>query len=122
MSHLFTDDNPETTLKGLGFKTPEKTIESIEKIEEYFNNLEKNQPLNSYTPNNVRPKQYLQTKSEIHYYYCKQKMYRILGLLNRAKVVYKKTGSDKILASIHILMDWMDEYKKYKYYDSNILN
>ena len=113
MSHLFTDDNPETTLKGLGFKTPEKTLNSIKLIEEYFDNLEKTQKLNSYTPNNVRPKQYLQTIDEIHYYYRKQKMYRILGLLNRAKVIYKKTGSDNILASIDILMDWMENYKKY---------
>lgn len=112
MNHLFTDDNPETTLKGLGFKTPKKALESIIKVEEYFDKLEYEQKLDNYTPENVRPRQYIKTMKEKHRYYSKQKMYRILGLLNRAKVIYKKTNSKNIFDSIQILEDWMDNYKK----------
>ena len=64
MSHLFTDDNPETTLTGLGFKTPEKTIESIEKIERYFDYLESQQILGAWTSANTRPREFIETESQ----------------------------------------------------------
>ena len=34
--NLYTDDNPETTLKGLGFKNKEIAIKSIKIVENYF--------------------------------------------------------------------------------------
>ena len=112
MNHLFTDDNPETTLRGLGFKTPQKTLESIERIEAYFDLLESNQIIGDWTPSNVRPHEFIQTLEQCQRYYKKQKMYRVLGLLNRAKVIYRRTGNPNIGASIEILEDWMNLYKK----------
>ena len=112
MEHLFTDDNPETTLKGLGFKTPQKTMESIQKIEEYFNHLEQEQPIGGWTPPIVRPREFIDSVAKRHQYYRKQKMYRVLGLLNRARVIYARTGSLDISASIEILEEWMRLYKK----------
>lgn len=114
MEHLFTDDNPETTLGGLGFKTPQKTMESIQKIEEYFNHLEQEQSIGNWTPPNVRPREFIDSIAKRHQYYRKQKMYRVLGLLNRAKVIYARSGGDNILASIQILEEWMRLYKMYK--------
>ena len=53
---LYTDDNPKTTLKGLGFKDREKAEETIKKVELYFDNMKKKQKKNSWTPDNVLPK------------------------------------------------------------------
>lgn len=111
MNHLFTDDNPETTLVGLGFKNVEKTLESIAKIEDYFDRLEQQQPLNAWTSNRTRPKEFIKNSIDCHKYYQKQKMYRILGLLNRAKVIYSKNGNPEIKESIVLLNEWMKQYK-----------
>lgn len=35
--NLYTDDNPETTVAGLGFKNKEKAIESVQKLEQFIN-------------------------------------------------------------------------------------
>jgi len=34
--HLFSNNNPQTTIKNLGFKNPQKTLKYIEKIESHF--------------------------------------------------------------------------------------
>ena len=112
MNHLFTDDNPETTLSGLGFKTPQRTLESIERVENYFDDLEKQQELGQWTPPKTRPREFIETKYQRHQYYRKQKMYRILGLLNMAKVVFRKTKSTDIFVSIKILEEWMEHYRE----------
>ena len=112
MNRLFTDNNPETTLKGLGFKNIKKTKESIKKIEEYFITMCKNQKLDKWTSYKTRPKEYIKTKEQKIKYYEKQKMYRILGLLNRAKILYEKYPNPELKESIRLLQKWMKKYKK----------
>ena len=91
---LYSDDNPKTTLKGLGFKNEDKAKETIEKVEKYFDKLMKKQKINSYTPDNVLPKKLLTTKKEIKKYYQLQKMYRITrrSKLIITRVVITKPG------------------------------
>lgn len=112
--NLFTDDNPETTLEGLGFSTAEKTLASIDKIETYFDSLAKEQPVMAWTSPKTRPRRFLRTPQEISRYYSQQKMYRVLGLLNRAKTVFRKTGKPEMAVSIQILEQWMINYKRQK--------
>lgn len=109
--HLFSNDNPKSTLHGLGFRTKEIAKESIQKIEEYFDNLKKKQKINEYSAEHLLPKVLLKNKKEIKEYYLKQKMYRILGLLNRAKVIYKIYPNNELKKSIQILNFWMKKYK-----------
>ncbi len=112
--NLFTDDNPETTLHGLGFKTPEITNKSIDKIESYFKERYRQQKIPGY-PINLRPKTYLETKSDAKRYYQTQMMTRVLALLNRARSIYKKIVSGKkreeYKLSISILQQWVDNHK-----------
>jgi len=114
MNRLFTDNNPETTLKGLGFKNIQKTKESIIKIENYFNKLCKEQKLNSWTSYKTRPKEYITSNKQKIKYFQKQKMYRILGLLNRAKTIYLKYPNPELKKSILLFKEWMKKYKDYK--------
>ena len=110
---LYSDDNPKTTLKGLGFKNEDKAKETIEKVEKYFDKLMKKQKINSYTPDNVLPKKLLTTKKEIKKYYQLQKMYRILGMSNRAKGMVNKVNKNKDLKkAIKIFDKWIKTYKK----------
>ena len=109
--NLFTDDNPKTTIKGLGFKDVKTTKKSIKNINNHFDELKVKQKINSYTPKNLLPKQFITNKKEIIIFYNKQKMYRILGLLNRAKVVYKIYPNSELKKSIQILNLWMEKYK-----------
>ena len=109
---LYTDDNPKTTLKGLGFKNKEKAEETIKKVEEYFENMKKRQKKNNWTPDNVLPKKYLKTNKEINDYYQLQKMYRILGMNNRAKGMLKNTkNNDNLKEAIKVFDKWMKKYK-----------
>ena len=113
--NLYTDDNPETTLSGLGFKDKNKAIETINKVEKYFNNLIKNQAIPGYTPENVLPKIYINDKQEAHKYYLKQKMFRILGMMNRAKGMLDNVSDEKkkkFKEAISVFEIWMNKYKK----------
>jgi hypothetical protein len=74
---LFTDDNPETTLKGLGFKNKEKVIESISLIEYTFSKLRDKQVVNTCSPEFLRPRYYLDSKEIIEKFYLQQKMYGV---------------------------------------------
>ena len=49
MNNLFTDDNPKTTLKGLGFSNLNRAKLSIKKVEEYFNLRLINQEIPGFT-------------------------------------------------------------------------
>ena len=109
--NLFTDDNPKTTIKGLGFKDIKTTKNSIKIINNHFDELKVKQKINSYTPKNLLPKQFITNKKEIIIFYDKQKMYRILALLNRAKVIYKIYPTNELNKSIQILLVWMKKYK-----------
>ena len=113
--NLYTDDNPKTTLKGLGFKNKDKAIETIYKVEKYFDNLMREQGIPGYTPPNVLPKIYLMNKEESYKYYLKQKMYRILGMMNRAKGMLNKVSDEKkqnFKEAISVFEIWMNKYKK----------
>jgi hypothetical protein len=105
-NHLFSDDNPETTLKGLGYKDRKTAIHSIKKIEETFSRMRNEQKVNTYSPNNLRPRAFLDSKKAIERYYLKQKMYRILALLNRLKVT-KKPNTE----AMELFQKWMKEYR-----------
>jgi hypothetical protein len=127
---LYTDDNKEFTIKGLCFKNKECAINSIKIIENTINNIMKNQSINSYSPDYLHPKQFLYTDLDIKKYYTQQKMYRILALLNRSKVLFniynKKRDDNKdnknnnnykqkikyLNESIKIFNMWMKQYKK----------
>lgn len=114
--NLFTDDNPETTLHGLGFKNPEITEQSLIRIEEYFDRRCQQQlkHLPSY-PINLRPRQRLINPEQTRRYYQNQKMTRVLSLLNRAQSVIKQTKDPKkrqnILTSLKILEKWINDNK-----------
>ena len=105
---LYTDDNPITTLKGLGFKDKNKALETINIVEKYFNQMNKNQKIPGYTPNNVLPRKYISNKKESNKYYLLQKKYRILGMRNRGVGMLKKVSSNKnILDAIKIFNNWL---------------
>lgn len=110
--NLFTNDNPETTIKGLGFKTPQITKLSIKKINRYMDIRCEYQQIPGY-PIQLLPHTYLNTKKEAKHYYRNQKMTRVLGLLNRATSVIKRTKDiikrGEIEKSIEILRNWVNE-------------
>jgi hypothetical protein len=106
MNRLFTDDNPSTTIQGLGFKTPEITRESIKIIEKVLNRMRNEQKI-GYSNRKLRPCEKLDSQQMIDRYYKKQKMYRALGLLNRAKVIFKRYPSNNLKLSIKILEKYM---------------
>ena len=113
--NLYTDDNPETTLKGLGFKNALKALETIRIVEKYFDKLEKSQNIPGFTPKCVLPKTYINTKLESKKYYQKQKLFRILGMQNRAKGMVKRIKNNKnILLAIDIFQNWLDKYYSQK--------
>ena len=111
--NLYTDDNPITTLQGLGFKDKKKAIHTIKTVEKYFNELKKKQKIPGYTPKNVLPKIKITNKKQCVDYYNKQKMYRVLGMLNRAKGMIKRVqNADNIKEAILVFEKWMDNYKQ----------
>ena len=113
--NLYTDDNPKTTLKGLGFKNKEIAIKSIKIVENYFDQMYARQKIPGITPDNVLPKQMLNSKKDAKKYYKKQKMYRILGMSNRAKGMVDKIANNiNIKQAIQIYEKWLLKYKKSK--------
>lgn len=113
--NLYTDDNPQTTLKGLGFKNKLKALQTIIRVESYFDKMYKSQVVPGWTPYNVLPRTYIETDQEAFKYYQKQKMYRILGMHNRAKgminrIKDKEKKSDMFQAMI-VFKKWMTQYK-----------
>ena len=112
---LYTDNNKNTTLKGLGYKNKQTAIETIRKVEIYFNYLMSKQKIPGWTPNNVLPKKYLNNKNELERYYEIQKMYRILGMSNRAKGMVNRVKKNKGLKeAIAVFKIWLDKYKSQK--------
>ena len=116
--NLYTDDNPQTTLKGLGYKDKLKALETIVKVEKYFNNMYNLQKIPGYSPDNVLPKQYIENEQECYNYYQKQKMYRILGMLNRARGMINRLKNENSKKNMKEAMDifikWMNKYKSDK--------
>ena len=110
--NLYTDDNPKTTLKGLGFKNEKTAIETVMKVEKHFELMKKIQPIPGMTPNNVLPKKQIKNKHDCEIYYERQKMYRILGMSNRAKgMLHRTKNKNDFLRAIKIFTKWMDQYK-----------
>lgn len=110
--NLYTDDNPETTLKGLGFKNKIIALETIIKVENHFDMMQTSQNVPGITPNNVKPREFINNESELKQYYQKQKMYRILGMLNRAKgMIHRVKDASNIKQAIDVFEIWMKSYK-----------
>ena len=112
--NLYTDDNKHTTLKGLKFKDKKVAKESIQKIEDYFDNMYSKQKIPACSNKKTLPKKYLETKSEAKKYYKIQKMYRVLGLLNRAKSMLERVDSEDIEDAVEVFEKWMKKYKNKK--------
>ena len=112
---LYTNDNPKTTIKGLGFKNKKTAIETIKIVEEVFNNMMKNQKIPGYSPKNTLPRKFLHNQKENKLYYKNQKIFRILGMNNRAKGMVNKVKNNKdIKDAIKIFNKWLSDYKKKK--------
>ena len=112
---LYTDNNKKTTLKGLGYKNRQVAVETIRKVEIYFNYMEQKQKIPGWTPDNVLPKKYIKNKNESKKYYKIQKMYRILGMSNRAKGMVNRVKNNKGLKdAISVFKVWLDNYKLQK--------
>lgn len=106
--NLYTDNNPKTTLNGLGFKDKKVALETINIVEKYFNKLNKKQKINSWTPKNTLPKKYITSKEDKNNYYNNQKKFRILGMRNRAKGMIKRVNNNKnLLEAIKVFDKWL---------------
>ena len=115
--NLYTNDNPITTLKGLGFKNKETALDTINKVESYFNNLLSKQKIPGFTPKNVLPKKKLDTNEDAIKYYQTQKLYRILGMMNRAKGMIHRVNKEKqknFEQAIKVFKKWIDTNNKKK--------
>ncbi len=109
-NHLFSNDNPATTLRGLGFKNKDIALQSIQKIEEVFSRLRDKQKINTCSPKFLRPRYLLDSEAIIEKYYLHQKMYRVLALLNRANTVKYRYPKEGIIEAIEVFRQWMKEY------------
>jgi len=106
--NLYTDDNPHTTIKGLGFKNAEKAISTISIVENHFDQALKRQKIPGYTPDNLLPKKYINNKKDAILYYKRQKYFRIIGMRNRAKGMIKKTKKpEDLINAILIFDEWI---------------
>ena len=61
--NLYTDDNPETTLKGLGFKSKTIAMATVKKVENYFDAMKSKQSVPGPTPSNVRPQEFISNET-----------------------------------------------------------
>ena len=110
---LYTNNNPKTTIKGLGFKNKKTAIETIKIVEEVFNNMMMNQKIPGYSSKNTLPRKFLHNQKENKLYYKNQKIFRILGMNNRAKGMVNKVKNNKdIKDAIKIFNKWLSDYKK----------
>ncbi len=110
-NRLYTDDNLEFTIEGLSYKNRKSAINSIEKIDLILDRIAKSIGINSCSPNYLHPRYYLETEVHIEKFILIQKMYRILALNNRAKVLYKKTLNRELGDAIDVFTIWLKEYK-----------
>lgn len=110
---LYTNNNPKTTIKGLGFKNKKKAIETIKIVEEVFNNMMKNQKIPGYSSKNTLPRKFLHNQKENKLYYKNQKIFRILGMRNRAKGMLNRVKNNKdLFEAIKIFDIWLNKNKK----------
>lgn len=98
--NLYNDLNKNTTVKGLGFRNREVALDSIDIVEDYFDKLYKKQKIPGYSSSKTLPRKYIKTKKESKDYYDTQKMYRILGLHNRAKSMIERIKNKESIKNI----------------------
>lgn len=110
-NRLFTDDNRDFTIYGLSYKNKESAIKSIEKIDRVLDTIASSIELNTCSPSFIRPVYHIHTRNQLDKYILIQKMYRVLALNNRAKVLYNRTGNNNIKAAIDIFSLWLKQYK-----------
>jgi hypothetical protein len=110
-NRLYTDDNMAFTIHGLSYKDKQSAIESIEKIDIVFNQIAKSIEPGTCSPEFIRPRVHLYTKLDIAKFILIQKMYRVLALNNRAKVLYRRTQKQSIGEAIEIFNNWLKQYK-----------
>ena len=112
--NLFTDDHPETTLHGLQFSNPTRTRQSIQKIENYFDNQLSQQTIPG-TIKRFRPHKQVSNYTQAERYFQNQKMTRVLSLYNRGQsIIHKTINPDKkknLAQSLLILKDWIHHNK-----------
>lgn len=109
--NLYTDDNPHTTLKGLGFKDKKTAVNTIKIVEEHFDKMRKKQKIPGFNPNNLLPNKFITSEKEANKYYKLQKFYRIIGMRNRAKGILKNTQNTKnLIEAIKIFDEWLSNY------------
>ena len=74
--------------------------------------MKKNQLIPGYTSDSVLPKEFISTKKQSNEYYNKQKLYRILGMSNRAKgMIHRVKKSENLIDAIVIFDKWLQNYK-----------
>lgn len=114
--NLYTDDNPQTTLGGLGYRDVDAALETIERVETHFDRLLTEQIVPGWTPENVLPREYLSNGSECQAYYKKQKMYRILGMRNRAVGMVDRLKNEarqkEMQEAIVVFDEWLRLYRE----------
>jgi len=110
-NRLYTDDNSDFTIYGLSYKNKKSAIESIEKIDKIFNSILDSIEPGTCSPEFIKPRVHLFTQLEIEKFILIQKMYRVLALNNRAKVLYRRTEKQSIGEAIDIFNNWLKQYK-----------
>ena len=110
-NRLYTDDNSDFTIYGLSYKDKKSAIESIEKIDKIFKSISDSIEPGTCSPEFIRPRVYLFTQLEIEKFILIQKMYRVLALNNRAKVLYRRTHKHSIGEAIDVFNNWLKQYK-----------
>ena len=109
--HLYTDDHPHTTVRGLGYKNAQVARQTIHKVEQHFDAKQRWQHVPGWTPRTCRPRRYLHTKKSCARYYRTQKKYRILGMCNRARGSLRRTRDPHALrGAIRVFEQWLAQY------------
>ena len=93
---LYDDANPSTTLNDLGFRDKKTAIDSVKKNQKLY----KKQKIPAYSSNKTLPKKYIKNKEDSYKYYRSQTVYRILGLLNRAKSMITRIKNKESIKNI----------------------
>lgn len=109
--HLYTDDHPHTTVRGLGYKNAQVARQTIHKVEQYFDAKQRWQRVPGWTPRTCRPRRYLRTKKSCTRYYRTQQTYRILGMCNRARGSLRRSNHPNALrGAIRVFEQWLAQH------------
>ena len=115
---LYTDQNPETTLQGLRYRTRADAQRTIRRVDQYFDRMLSDQPIPGPTGTQTRPSTYLHSHSEARRYYQTQKYYRIMGMRNRAVgMVARARHPEQMTQAIRVFDRWIAKYQKTRHRD-----